>query len=133
MRLKNVFAGLALIAVILTSVFSVCSIQHPSAMSHSMQADTMLVSAFDGGCPLANVVNFQTMDKFSKVDPWVFWQSVTPSGVEHLASLRFLPTNLEVNVRDQKNRSEIPISITSPPLAYAFSQGILHPKKDSVA
>ena len=137
MRLKNVFTGLALIAVITTSVFSVCSIQHTSAvMDHGMQGDTMLVSGFDSGCPLAGVVDFQMNEKYSKADPLVFWQSINPIGIEHLVSLRLISVGQGAEVvidQNQKNRSEIPISITSPPLAFAFSQGILHPKKDSVA
>lgn len=136
MTLKHIFANLALIAVITTSVLSVCSIQHSSAMSHGMQAETMLVSDFDSGCPLAGVVDFQINEKYSKADPLVFWQSINPIGMEHLVSLRLIPVGQEADIvinQNQKSRSEIPISITSPPLAYAFSQGILHPKKDSVA
>jgi hypothetical protein len=136
MRLKNVFTGLALIAVITTSVLSICSIQHTSAvMDHGMQGDTMLVSGFDSACPLAGVVDFQMNEKYSKADPLVFWQSINPIGMEHLVSLRLIPVDQGADIinHNQKNRSEIPISITSPPLAFAFSQGILHPKKDSVA
>ncbi len=128
---------MALIAVITTSVFSVCSVQHASAaMDHDMQADTMLVGAFDTGCPLAGVVDFQMNEKYSKADPLVFWQSINPIGLEHLVSLRLTSIGQGADIvinQNQKNQSEIPISITSPPLAYAFSQGILHPKKDSVA
>lgn len=137
MKLKHIFASLALIAVTTTSVFSVCSVQHSArAMDHGMQADTMLVSGFESGCPLAGVVDFQMNEKYSKADPLVFWQKINPIGMQHLVSLRLTPVGQGAEValdQNQKNRSEIPISITSPPLAFAFSQGILHPKKDSVA
>lgn len=137
MSIKRLFASFALVAVVTASVFGVCSIQHTGLQDHAMETDTMLVSSMDmGSCPLGRVADFKVVDKYSQADPWVFWRSVAPSGREHLVSLKIVPTSLAINVivdQNQKNRSEIPISITSPPLAYAFSQGILHPKKDSIA
>lgn len=137
MSIKRLFASFALIAAVTTSVFGVCSIQHTGLQNHAMETDTMLVSSMDmGSCPLGALADFKVLDKYTQADPWVFWRNITPSGAEQLVTLKLAPSDLGIDVAvnlNKQNKSEIPISITSPPLAYAFSQGILHPKKDSIA
>jgi hypothetical protein len=137
MSVKAIFASFALIAAVTASVFGVCTVQHSGLQAHSMEKDTMLVGAMgDGSCPLSNVADFGLSEKYSQADPWVFWRVVAPTGFGHLVSLKIVPTEFKVDTTVDQNhssRSDIPISITSPPLAYAYSQGILNPKLFSIA
>ncbi|MDD5438476.1 MAG: hypothetical protein PHC70_05030 [Patescibacteria group bacterium] len=133
MSVKSIFASFALMAAVTASVFGICTVQHqPSAMN----MDTMIASAMDNtSCPLSNVADFHLSEKYSQADPWVFWRTVTPTGLNHLISLK-VPTEVNVDPAVDRicdNRSDVPITITSPPLAYAYSQGILNPKIYSIA
>ena len=134
MPVKTIFASFALIAAITVSVFGICTVQHQAS---AMEADTILMDGMaNTSCPLSNVADFQTTEKYSQADPWVFWRVVTPTGLDNLISLKVTPTEMVVDPQIEQsldNRSDIPISITSPPLAYAYSQGILNPKLYSIA
>lgn len=133
MSIKTVFASFALAAAVTTSVFGVCTVQHANMSAHSGM-DLMLVSAMDMGCPLSKVADFQPLEKYSQADPGVFWRVITPV-TGQLVWLRITPVNAEAPlIADQiRASSDIPITITSPPLAYAYSQGILNPKIFSIA
>lgn len=138
MSINKIFSNFALLAVITASVFGICSVQHTSLQANAMEIDTVLVGSGEhGSCPLGSVADFQPTEKYAQADPGVFWQNISPSGAQRLVTLKLAPVDFEyltINRNEAKwAGSEIPISITSPPLAEAFSQGILHPKKDSIA
>ncbi|MFA6160599.1 MAG: hypothetical protein WCT54_02520 [Patescibacteria group bacterium] len=136
MNIKRIFAILALAAVIGTGFFGICAIQHTPMHLDGMGGDLMSDYSFSNGqCPLADIFDYKTLNKYSSVDPTVFWRSITPSAEQHLTVIRF--TNFsgsEEMIRQtpsEQGRSapNLSVSITSPPLKEAYSKGILNPKK----
>lgn len=133
MYLKKIFAILAFLTVVTTNFFGICSIQHLPGFGHMEHVAMFTDGDSNGECPLAPVVDFTNLQKFSEADIRSFGY-VIPVGSLNLAYFRFPPSEEWNRAANQKNypvtSGDLPLTITSPPLAYALSQGILNPKID---
>jgi hypothetical protein len=137
MTIRKTFASLALATVITTGVFGMCALQHTFGHNMRYLGSWITSDIAATSCPLSPIADFNPLEKFSQADPIVYATQFAPIGQENLAMSVF--PQIEVQESPKTNSNKGPdrpgdiVYITSPPLAWAFSQGILHPKKDSIA
>lgn len=131
---KGLFILSALVKIAMAGFFGICLMQYDGVS----QYDHVIIGRSGVAlerCPLL-ASNVQKND--SRVTEWFFWE-IKRSVVTDISDIwlieRVIPNEKMPEFdADRKlllaQRLDLPISITPPALAKAFSRGILHPKKD---